>query len=99
MRTTPGPVWRRQRRNGKRLGRPMTVGCNAAEVQMQRASIAKAEIARRLASRPLEPYFTHTYRTLTPYHRTRSPGTLCNTSRILLGAITASHAISHHPRL
>jgi putative DNA-invertase from lambdoid prophage Rac len=37
------------RRNGKRLGRPMTAGLHAAEVRrLYRAGIAKAEIARRL---------------------------------------------------
>jgi putative DNA-invertase from lambdoid prophage Rac len=37
------------RRNGKRLGRPMTAGLHAAEIRkLHRAGIAKAEIARRL---------------------------------------------------
>ena len=37
------------RRNGKRLGRPMTVGLQAAEIgKLFRAGMAKAEIARRL---------------------------------------------------
>jgi putative DNA-invertase from lambdoid prophage Rac len=37
------------RRNGKRLGRPMTAGLQAAEIQkLNRAGISKSEIARRL---------------------------------------------------
>jgi len=37
------------RRNGKRLGRPITAGLRAAEIRkLHRAGIAKAEIARRL---------------------------------------------------
>jgi DNA invertase Pin-like site-specific DNA recombinase len=37
------------RRNGKRLGRPMTAALHAAEIRkLHRAGIAKAEIARRL---------------------------------------------------
>lgn len=37
------------RRNGKRLGRPMTAGLQAAEIRkLHRAGVAKAEIARRL---------------------------------------------------
>jgi len=37
------------RQNGKRLGRPMTAGLQAAEIRkLHRASVAKAEIARRL---------------------------------------------------
>jgi len=37
------------RRNGKRLGRPLTAGLNAAEIRkLYRAGVAKAEIARRL---------------------------------------------------
>ena len=37
------------RRNGKRLGRPITAGLHVAEIQnLHRAGIAKAEIARRL---------------------------------------------------
>jgi putative DNA-invertase from lambdoid prophage Rac len=37
------------RQNGKRLGRPMTVGLQAAEIRkLHRAGVAKAEIARRL---------------------------------------------------
>lgn len=37
------------RRNGKRLGRPITAGLQAAEIRkLHRAGIAKAEIARRL---------------------------------------------------
>ncbi len=37
------------RQNGKRLGRPMTVGLQAVEIQkLHRAGVAKAEIARRL---------------------------------------------------
>jgi len=37
------------RQNGKRLGRPMTAGLQAAEIRkLHRAGVAKAEIARRL---------------------------------------------------
>jgi putative DNA-invertase from lambdoid prophage Rac len=37
------------RQNGKRLGRPMTAGLQAAEIRnLYRAGVAKAEIARRL---------------------------------------------------
>jgi putative DNA-invertase from lambdoid prophage Rac len=37
------------RQNGKRLGRPMTAGLQAAEIRkLRRAGVAKAEIARRL---------------------------------------------------
>jgi DNA invertase Pin-like site-specific DNA recombinase len=37
------------RQNGKRLGRPMTTGLQAAEIRkLHRAGVAKAEIARRL---------------------------------------------------
>src|SRR5512133_2976907 len=37
------------RQNGKRLGRPMTVGLQAAEIRkLRRAGISKSEIARRL---------------------------------------------------
>lgn len=37
------------RQNGKRLGRPMTVGLQAAEIRkLNRAGISKSEIARRL---------------------------------------------------
>src|SRR5436305_12494726 len=37
------------RRNGKRLGRPVTAGLHAAEIRrLHRAGVAKAEIARRL---------------------------------------------------
>jgi len=37
------------RRNGKRLGRPVTAGLRAAEIRkLHRAGVAKAEIARRL---------------------------------------------------
>jgi putative DNA-invertase from lambdoid prophage Rac len=37
------------RMNGKRLGRPMTAGLQAAEIRkLHRAGISKSEIARRL---------------------------------------------------
>ena len=37
------------RQNGKRLGRPMTAGLQAAEIRkLHREGVAKAEIARRL---------------------------------------------------
>jgi putative DNA-invertase from lambdoid prophage Rac len=37
------------RENGKRLGRPATVGLHTAEIRkLHRAGISKAEIARRL---------------------------------------------------
>jgi putative DNA-invertase from lambdoid prophage Rac len=39
----------RARENGKRLGRPITAGCHAAEIRkLHRAGISKSEIARRL---------------------------------------------------
>jgi DNA invertase Pin-like site-specific DNA recombinase len=46
-RTKAGLAYARQ--NGKRLGRPVTAGLQAAEIRkLHRAAVAKAEIARRL---------------------------------------------------